>query len=234
MNRKIPKHIAIIMDGNGRWAKERGLSRNDGHKEGALVARNILKRALDIGIPYLTLYAFSSENWNRSEDEVSGIFTLMGFYLEKEASNFKKSGIKFIALGDVQHLPKKLAAAISKLEQETHYNDKLTLCLALNYGSRQEIVEATKKICNHVINNEMKISDVNMESFSNYLYTKGIPDPDLLIRTSGEQRISNFLLWQLAYTELCFIEKYWPSFTEADLDKAIEEYNKRERRYGTI
>lgn len=218
------KHIAIIMDGNGRWANQRNKPRLAGHKQGAEAARAAIESCGEHGIKYLTLYAFSSENWNRSPDEVSGLMELLQFYIGKELQMLKENGIRVRAIGDLSRLDDKVRAKVEKAETETADNDTLMLNIALSYGSRQEMIHAIKQIDNS--------SDITEDSFSKLLYTKDIPDPDLLIRTGGEQRISNFLLWQCAYTELYFTDTLWPDFDKGDFTKAVENFANRERRFG--
>ncbi len=233
MTKGIPQHIAVIMDGNGRWANARHLPRAFGHRKGAEALRELLKSAIKIGIPYMTFYSFSSENWNRPESEINDIMGLLRRYLQSELATFHKAGIRLKVIGDRSKLATDIVRLIEDAEMQTRDNTKMTVVMALSYGGRQEIVEATKNMVRKVKNGDLEIDEITETSFGQELYTSDIPDPDLLIRTSGEMRISNFLLWQLAYSEMVFIEKYWPDFSEKDLILAIEEYQKRERRYGS-
>ena len=226
------KHIAIIMDGNGRWAKKRAMPRTFGHKKGAENVVNITRAMKDSGIKFLTLYAFSTENWQRSKDEVDALMNLLNEYLDKELQEIMENNVKIIFIGEKGMLSDNIRSKIEKLENESKNNTDLTLCIALSYGSRQEIVNAIKGIASDVIDGKISISDIDTKLVSESLYTKDIPDPDILIRTSGEQRISNYLLWQLAYTELFFTNTLWPDFSKEELLDIIEQFNNRERRYG--
>lgn len=228
------EHIAIIMDGNGRWAQKRNLPRSAGHKKGAEVVKEIAKEANNRGIRYLTLYAFSTENWNRPKEEVDTLMGLLRQYLKSDFSELHKNNIRIRVIGERSMLDKDIVAQIAKLENDTTQNSGMVLCLAISYGSRLEIVQAAKKIAALVKKGDMSESDVDIKLFSDMLYTKDIPDPDLLIRTSGEQRISNFLLWQSAYSELFFSPTLWPDFTVRELDDIINQFNSRERRYGKV
>lgn len=228
----LPKHIAIIMDGNRRWAKSKGIPVGLGHKEGAKTLEKIVRYAKNIGIKYITVYAFSTENWKRSKEEVSTLMNLMMNYLESYSKRADSENIKVKILGNRQELSSKMNELIQKCMERTKDNTGITFNIALNYGGRDEILGAVKKIAEKVQNNEVKIEDITEQTISDNLYTKGQPDPDLLIRTSGEIRLSNFLPWQLVYTEFVFIEKNWPDFNEKDLDKAIEIYQKRNRKFG--
>lgn len=221
-------HLAIIMDGNGRWAESRNLPRSAGHKKGAEAAEKIIRACPEHGIKYLTLYTFSSENWNRPEQEVSDLMNLLRFYLNKELKTLHKNGVKIRVIGDRKKLPTDIAKQITEAEKLTENNANLHLCIALSYGSRQEIVNAL----NEIVNTHGKNQSITEEILSNNLYTKDIPDPDLLIRTGGEHRISNFLLWQMAYTELYFTETLWPDFNAENLKEAVNDFNQRERRFG--
>lgn len=229
---KLPQHIAIIMDGNGRWAKGLGKLRVFGHKNGVSAVRDVLEGAIEIGIPYLTLYAFSSENWNRPKFEVKALMELLISSLHKELKTFQKNGVKLRAIGRLDHLPPNIQKTLTDTIEATKDNATCTLTLALSYGSRTEILDATKNITAKIAQGDLNIEDITEEVFNENLYTAGIPDPDLMIRTSGEQRISNFLLWQLAYTELWFSPKMWPEFNRNDLFQAIFDYQSRERRFG--
>lgn len=226
------KHIAIIMDGNGRWAKKRGMPRTFGHKKGAENVVEITKAMKESGIKYLTLYAFSTENWKRTEDEVNALMNLLREYLNKEFEEIMKNDVQLLFIGERDMLSADIQQKISELEEKSKNNKSLVLCIALSYGSRQEIVSAFKKIATDICNKNITVEDISMEMINNNLYTKDIPDPDILIRTSGEQRISNYLLWQLAYTELFFTNTLWPDFKKDELLDIINQFNNRERRYG--
>lgn len=228
----LPKHIAIIMDGNRRWAKENGLDYRLGHKEGAENLKRIAKYANEIGIKYLTVYAFSTENWKRTKEEVGALMILLQKYLEEFLSSNDFDNIKINVLGDTSKLDEGLQKSINKILHKTENNTGLVLNIAFNYGGRDEIVKAVRKISSEVKENKLNIDDIDEETFSKFLYTAGQPDPDLLIRTSGEQRLSNYLLWQLAYTEFYFIKKYWPDFSKQDLDEAISKFEARNRNFG--
>ena len=228
------RHIAIIMDGNGRWAKKRGLPRSMGHRKGAEVVKEICQAAGDAGIKYLTLYAFSTENWKRPQEEVDSLMDLLRQYLKSDLKELKEKGVCIRFIGEREMLPTDILKSMEKLEAETANNDKMTLCIALSYGSRQEIVHAAKKVAELVKRGDIRAEDIDEKIFSDMLYTHDIPDPDILIRTSGEQRISNYLLWQLAYSEFFFVEAYWPDFTKEMLYDVIEKYKTRERRYGKL
>ncbi len=226
------KHIAIIMDGNGRWAKKRGMPRTFGHKKGAENVVEITKAMKESGIKYLTLYAFSTENWKRTEDEVNALMNLLREYLNKEFEEIMENDVRLLFIGERDMLSADIQQKISELEEKSKNNKSLVLCVALSYGSRQEIVSAFKKIATDICNKNITVEDISMEMINNNLYTKDIPDPDILIRTSGEQRISNYLLWQLAYTELFFTNTLWPDFKKDELLDIINQFNNRERRYG--
>lgn len=228
------EHIAIIMDGNGRWAQKRNLPRAAGHKKGAEVVKEIAQEANKRGIKFLTLYAFSTENWNRPKDEVDTLMGLLRQYLKSDFSELQKNNIRIRVIGERNMLDKDIVAQIAKLENDTVQNTGMVLCLAISYGGRHEIVNAAKKIAALVKKGDMSESDVDIKLFSDMLYTQDMPDPDLLIRTSGEQRISNFLLWQVAYAELFFTSTLWPDFTAQELDEIIENFGSRERRYGKV
>ncbi len=232
MTDKAVEHIAIIMDGNGRWAKKRGFARNIGHKKGAEVVIETAKAAKDLGVSYLTLYAFSTENWKRSEEEVSGLMNLLREYLDKNFEELKKNKVRIVFIGERSMLDQDIVSKMEKLEQETKHNKSLTLQIALSYGSRLEIVSAVKKIADLVAKADISVSDINEDMFSKFLYTSDVPDPDIVIRTSGEQRLSNYLLWQSAYSELFFTDTLWPDFTKEELTQIIENFKTRERRYG--
>ena len=228
----LPVHIAIIMDGNRRWAKNRGLKPTLGHKEGAKTLEKIVRYANKIGIKHITVYAFSTENWKRTEEEVSALMLLLQNYLEDFSKRADTENIKIKFLGDTNALPKGLNKSVLKCIEKTKNNTGITFNIALNYGGRLELVRAMKEIAKKVKQNEIDIEDINEELISKELYTCGQPDPDLVIRTSGELRLSNFLPWQSVYSELLFIEKYWPDFSEEDLNNAIIEYQKRTRKFG--
>lgn len=227
-----PEHIAIIMDGNRRWARENNLEIKEGYKKGAENLEKIAKYCNNIGIKYLTVYAFSTENWKRSKEEVGALMILLQNYLNDFSKRADTENIKIKVLGDISVLSKGMQNSINKAIERTKENTGLTLNIAFNYGGRAEITSAIKQIAEEIKNNNIKIEDINEELISNYLYTKGQPDPDLLIRTSGELRTSNFLPWQIAYTEFYFDNKYWPEFSEEDLLKAIKSYEVRNRKFG--
>jgi undecaprenyl diphosphate synthase len=220
------------MDGNGRWAKSRGLPRIAGHRRGAEAVRRTIVAAAELGISYLTLFGFSSENWKRPSDEISDLMGLLRHYLRGEIAELHQQGVRLVVIGDRARLAPDIVTLIDNAEQLTRGNMRLTLIVALSYGGRGDIVRATRKLAEDVAAGSITAKDIDETRFSDSLFTAGIPDPDLLIRTSGEQRISNFLLWQLAYTELVFIETLWPDFGRADLEKAISDFHGRERRYG--
>ena len=226
-----PNHIAIIMDGNRRWAVEKGMDKIDGHKYGAQALENVAKYCNEIGIKYLTVYAFSTENWNRSEKEVSTLMVLLQKMAEKYiAANLQNVKIKVI--GDIDTVPGMVKNVIQKLEAKTENNTGLQLNIAFNYGGRMEIIRAAKLIAEEVKEGKLAVEDINEDTISNHLFTAGIPDPDLVIRTSGEVRTSNFLPWQITYSEFLFLDKYWPDFGEEDVDNAIEVFSNRNRRKG--
>lgn len=230
----LPKHIAIIMDGNGRWAKSRGLPRAIGHRAGADMLRRIIKETIRIGIPYLTVYAFSTENWKRPQDEVNALMELLVEYVNKELSKLNKNGVRINLLGNKDRLPEEARLQIERAVKETKENDVLQLQIALNYGGRAEIVDAVKALLRDISENKVIIEEINEDLFSKYLYTGGIPDPDLIIRPSGELRLSNFLPWQSAYSELWFANVFWPDFSEEHYRRAIYDYQLRNRRYGAL
>lgn len=228
----VPLHVAIIMDGNGRWAKARGMPRIVGHRNGADAVRRAVQAAGDLGISYLTLFGFSSENWNRPEQEVGDLMRLLKYYLQSETAELNEKGIRLRVIGDRSRFTRDTIDLIDHAESLTADNTKLTLVLALSYGGRQEIVGAAQALAKAVKSGELDPDEIDETAFSQNLLTRDIPDPDLLIRTSGEQRISNFLLWQMAYTELVFIDTYWPDFQPEHLHDAVREFANRERRYG--
>ncbi|MFH1414114.1 MAG: isoprenyl transferase [Candidatus Omnitrophota bacterium] len=230
----IPKHIAIIMDGNGRWARARHLPRTAGHREGIERVRDIVKSCLELGVKVVTFFAFSTENWNRPRSEINVLMRFLGRYIDQEIEKLNNNNIKFKTIGRKDPLPKLVLKKLNDAEKKTGDNTAMTMVLALNYGARQEIVDAAKQFTAAVVEKKTDIEDLDVEGFKRYLYTRQLPDPDLLIRTSGEMRISNFLLWQLSYAELYFSKKYWPDFKRADLIQAIREYQMRERRFGKI
>lgn len=236
MDKTLPRHVAIIMDGNGRWAEHRGLPRVAGHKAGVDTVREIVKAAIEIGVPILTLYAFSQENWKRPKEEVSVLMSLLDLFLDKEIRELEKQGVSFRAIGRIEALGETIVKKIHKTEEATRNNTKLILNVALNYGSRQEILDAVDRFARDAQNDPSLLAEgaLTEELFSKYLYTAGLPDPDLLIRTSGEMRLSNFLLWQLSYAEFYITKKYWPDFDKAEFMLAIEEFRKRERRFGDV
>jgi undecaprenyl diphosphate synthase len=230
----IPKHIAIIMDGNGRWARERTLPRIAGHREGVNSVREVTRICGEIDVEFLTLYTFSKENWKRPKKEVSALMTLLLRTINKEVKGLHKNNVKFNIIGDLEMLPPSTRKGLEEGISLTSQNTGLNLSLALNYGSRQEMLEATQTLAMQVKDGLISVGDINEELFSKYLYTNGIPDPDLMIRTSGESRLSNFLLWQSAYTEIYMTSTYWPDFREKELLEAILDYQKRERRFGKV
>jgi len=232
INDSIPKHIAIIMDGNGRWAKKRNQSRDYGHKAGKESVNKIVEACAELGIKNLTLFAFSTENWNRPKLEIDFLMKLLLLSLNKELKSLNKNNIRFKTIGNLERFPKKVASYLKEVAKETQGNNRMTLTLALNYGARKEIVNAIQAIGDKVKNNLISLKNIDESVINQHLYTHYLPDVDLLIRTSGEKRISNFLLWQIAYAELYFTKKLWPDFSKEDLYKAIVNYQKRERRFG--
>jgi len=227
-------HIAIIMDGNGRWALSRGRPRIEGHRKGAEVISEIIKASLNNGVRYLTLFGFSIENWRRPTNEVNALFGLLRLYLHEETQRLHEGGVRIRFIGELSLLPKDIFFLIKEIEKQTKQNRKLNLMVALSYGGRQEITNTIRKIVSKFVLEKSSLETLNEETISENLYTAEIPDPDLLIRTGGEKRISNFLLWQLAYTELVFTDKYWPDFLKEDFEGAISEFYRRERRYGIV
>ncbi len=228
----IPNHIAIILDGNGRWAKKHHVPKNVGHSQGSKTVEKIVEHAHDVGVKYITVYAFSTENWNRSEKEVKGLMKLLRDYLKQCLKKSKENNMRCMVIGDKSRLDQDIQDSIAELEEFSKDFDGITFIIALNYGSRDEIRRGVTKLAEKVQARELKPEDITEEMISDSLDTRGIPDPDLLIRTSGEVRLSNFLMWQAAYTEYYFPEKLWPDFKGEDLDQAIIEYNKRDRRFG--
>lgn len=229
---KLPQHVAIIMDGNGRWAMQRGMDRTEGHKNAIEAVRDTITGAAEIGVKYLTLYTFSTENWNRPEKEVHALMALLVDYIEKETPTMNKNNIRFQTIGDLSRMPKPVLEQLNGCIESTCKNTGLTLILALSYSARWEITDAVKSLCAKAANNELDVNSINEYTISKALTTKDFPDPDLMIRTGGELRISNFLLWQLAYSELYFTDQFWPDFRKEDLYKAIVNYQNRQRRFG--
>ena len=230
----IPRHVAVIMDGNGRWAQKRGEDRVFGHINGVESMRKVIRAAVDCGVEYLTVYAFSTENWGRPEQEVTALMELLCKTIANETEELKQNGVRMRFIGDIQALSKDVRTAIAKSEKETFQNRKLTLIIAVNYSSRWEITQMVRKVAVQVRDEGLQVHDITAETVAANLATAGIPDPDLLIRTSGELRLSNFLLWQLSYSELYFTDVYWPDFDEEALYQAIREYQRRDRRYGLL
>lgn len=231
MNR-LPRHIAIIMDGNGRWAKARNMERSYGHRYGVDAVRTVTEAATELGLKYLTLYTFSTENWNRPDDEITALMSLMVMAIERETPDLIKNNVRLQAIGDLSRIPAEVRARLDKCIEETSKGTGVTLILALSYSSRWEITEAARNISRAVAEGKMSADDISEETIGSFLATKDIPDPDLLIRTGGELRVSNFLLWQLAYAELYFTDEFWPDFGKESLYKAICNYQSRERRFG--
>jgi undecaprenyl diphosphate synthase len=231
---KTPAHIAIIMDGNGRWAKQQGEMRLFGHFSGVEAVREVLKGCVELGVKHLTLYAFSTENWNRPKEEVDGLMNLMVETISNEVEELHKNGVRLYSIGDEEQLPEACREALNAGKEATAKNNKVNLILALNYSARWELIQATKAIACKVQSNELDISAINDEVIHQHLCSKDFPDPELMIRTSGEYRLSNFLLWQLAYTELYFTDVLWPDFKKEDLYKAVLDYQSRERRFGMV
>jgi undecaprenyl diphosphate synthase len=231
-SKKLPKHLAIIMDGNGRWAKQQGMLRAFGHENGTKAVREVVEACAELGIENLTLYAFSTENWNRPKLEVQTLMKLLVSSLKKEIKTLQKNNIKLAAIGCLNTLPAKVHKELSEVIEKTKDHTRMTLTLALSYGSREELINTVKEISNKVKNNIISAEKIDESIINEHLYTRNLPDVDLLIRTSGEQRISNFLLWQIAYAELYFTDTLWPDFTKQHLHEAIIEYQKRERRFG--
>jgi undecaprenyl diphosphate synthase len=232
--KKIPQHVAVIMDGNGRWAKKRAINRIRGHEEGTESVRVIVRTSREIGVSWLTLYAFSEENWKRPSLEINALMGILKRFLKSELEEMQENGIRFQTIGRIDKLPKDVQELVRKTVEKTSQNKGMVLCLALSYGARQEISDAVRKISKSIESGDMTSEDITDELISNSLYTNGIPDPDLLIRTSGEYRISNFLLWQIAYTEIYITPVLWPDFRKEEYLLAIEEFQKRERRFGAI
>ena len=231
---KIPEHVAIILDGNGRWARKKGMPRNYGHAQGSKTVENICEEAYKMGIKYLTVYAFSTENWKRPRDEVDALMKLLRNYMKTCLKTAEKNRMRVRVLGDLKGLDEDIRSRILELQEASRDNDGLNFQIAINYGSRDEMLRAMGKMAADQAAGKLKGEDITEERFASYLDTAGIPDPDLLIRTSGEQRLSNFLLWQLAYTEFYFTDVLWPDFSKEELKNAIVQYNKRDRRFGGV
>ena len=231
---KIPQHIAIILDGNGRWAKAKGMPRNYGHVQGSKNVERICEEAWNLGVKYLTVYAFSTENWKRPTEEVDALMKLLRNYMKTCIKTAKKNDMRVRVIGDLSALDEDIKRRILELEDATKDNGGLNFQIALNYGSRDEMIRAIRRISKDCVDGKLLPEEIDENTYASYLDTKGIPDPDLLIRTSGEMRLSNYLLWQMAYTEFYFTEIPWPAFTKEELVKAIEQYNSRDRRYGGI
>ena len=230
----VPKHVAIILDGNGRWAKAKGMPRNYGHAQGSKNVERICEEAWRMGIKYLTVYAFSTENWTRPDDEVNALMKLLRNYMKTCLKTAAKNDMKVRVIGDITRLDEDIQKRILELEEATKNNSGLNFQIAINYGSRDEMVRAIRKLAKDCIDGKVNPEEIEEQTFEQYLDTKGIPDPDLMIRTSGELRLSNYLLWQLAYTEFYFTDVPWPDFSKEELEKAIEQYNHRDRRYGGV
>ena len=230
----VPQHVAIILDGNGRWAKSKGMPRIYGHAQGSKNVERICEEAWRLGIKYLTVYAFSTENWNRPQDEVDALMNLLRRYMKTCLTTASKNDMKVRVIGDITRLDEDIRSRILELEEATKNNGGLNFQIAINYGSRDELVRGIRRLAQDCVDNKQDPAEITEAVIERYLDTHGIPDPDLLIRTSGEQRLSNFLLWQLAYTEFYFTDVHWPAFTKEELIKAIEQYNKRDRRFGGV
>lgn len=227
-------HIAIIMDGNGRWAKERGLPRAEGHRAGAESIREVTEACIELGVKYLTLYAFSSENWNRPQNEVDALMKLLDRFLDDKASELDRQNIRLVAIGDLDRLPAATRKRLDRIQAQTQNHQTMTLVLALSYGAREEITAAVRSIARAAVAGEITPDQIDGKLIARHLYTKDIPDPDLLIRTSGEMRLSNFLLWQISYSEIVIVKKMWPDFRQGDLFAAVDEYKSRHRRFGAL
>jgi undecaprenyl diphosphate synthase len=231
---EIPRHIAIIMDGNGRWAKERGLPRLEGHRSGAESVREVMEACIELGVKYLTLYAFSSENWNRPETEVRALMALLERFLKEKAKDLDRQNVRLVAIGQIDRLPESTRKLLARIQERTANHTTMTLVLALSYGGREEIVAAAQSLAKDAMDGKLLPSAINSEVFASRLQTAGTPDPDLLIRTSGEMRVSNFLLWQISYAEIVIVKKYWPDFRQGDLFETVKEYQRRHRRFGAL
>jgi undecaprenyl diphosphate synthase len=233
-NGNIPKHVAIIMDGNGRWAKRKGLLRAVGHRQGIKTVRTMVEACTNLGIKYLTLYTFSTENWNRPKNEVSTLMRLIVKSLKDETDELNQNGVKLISIGDLSKLPEDVQSELNDAFEKTKNNSRMVLNLALSYSGRLELINAIKSISKNISENELEIENIDEMTVSSFLYTKDLPDPDLLIRTGGEMRISNFLLWQIAYSEIYFCKTLWPDFGVSEFVNAIYDYQSRERRFGLV
>jgi undecaprenyl diphosphate synthase len=234
IRRSLPRHIAIIMDGNGRWAKERGLPRREGHRAGAESVREMVETCRELGVEFLTLYAFSSENWRRPQKEIRALMRLLNRFLEEKAEELMRQNVRLAAIGNLDRLPPDTRRRLDDAIERTSPNTAMTLVLALSYGAREEITDAARSLVADAAEGRLRPEDVTEELLASRLYTAGIPDPDLLIRTSGEMRISNFLLWQISYAEIIIVPKFWPDFRRGDLLEAVREYSRRHRRFGAI
>ena len=228
----VPTHVAIIMDGNGRWAQKRGLPRLEGHRQGLEAIRRTIASAKKFGIRYLTLWAFSTENWNRSAEEVKGLISLLHYYLQRELEKLIENGVQLRVIGQRERFGAEIISLLQEAEERTRHNDAITLVIALSYGGRDDILTAARSLVERALQGELCPAEISEEIFSNALSTAGLPDPDLMIRPSGEKRISNFLLWQLSYAEFVFLDTLWPDFCEKDFQQALQEFQMRERRYG--
>ncbi|MGL5018651.1 MAG: isoprenyl transferase [Luteolibacter sp.] len=231
---EIPRHVAIIMDGNGRWAKERGLPRLEGHRAGAESVREVMEACIELGVEYLTLYAFSSENWSRPATEVSALMGLLDRFLKEKAKDLDRQNVRLLAIGQLDRLPEKTRELIDQIKARTANHTTMTLVLALSYGGREEIVAAARSLATDAVEGKISPHDIDAELFASRLQTAGIPDPDLLVRTSGEMRVSNFLLWQISYAEIVIVKKFWPDFRQGDLFETVREYQRRHRRFGAL
>ncbi len=231
---EIPRHIAIIMDGNGRWAKERGLPRLEGHRAGAESVREVMEACIELGVEYLTLYAFSSENWSRPATEVTALMSLLDRFLDEKAKDLDRQNVRLLAIGQLERLPVKTRALVERIKTRTSEHKTLTLVLALSYGGREEIVSAARSLAVDAVAGNISPAEIDADLFASRLQTAGIPDPDLLVRTSGEMRVSNFLLWQISYAEMVIVKKFWPDFRQGDLFEVVEEYKRRNRRFGAL
>src|SRR5918994_6148922 len=229
-----PRHVAVIMDGNGRWAHQRSLPRSAGHRQGVEAVRRAVRAALELGIEYLTIYSFSSENWSRPADEVSDLLSLLRRFIKQDVAELHAAGVRVRVIGERTGLAPDIAALIEDTERLTRQNEAMTLVVAFNYGSRQEIAQAARQLAEDAAAGRIDPAEITPDAISSSLYASDIPDPDLLIRTSGEQRLSNFLLWQCAYTEFVFVDEHWPDFSREVLERAIEEYRTRDRRFGGL
>ncbi len=230
----VPQHVAIILDGNGRWAKSKGMPRNYGHAQGSKNVERICEEAWRMGIKYLTVYAFSTENWNRPKSEVDALMKLLRNYMKTCLKTAEKNDMKIRVIGDIKALDEDIKNRIIELEEASKDNNGLNFTIAINYGSRDEMIRAVKRLAQDCVDGKIRVEEISDPVYESYLDTHGIPDPDLLIRTSGEQRLSNYLLWQMAYTEFYFTDVLWPDFTKEELVKAVEQYNRRDRRYGGV